>query len=310
MEFYTLRKNGKPIEFCSETKAFSNKNGWTEEVDLVHENILELSSKSKKLLIHIPDNFYHYFADLCTPILAVHSVEPDIEVIVDESFFHFTDEDSSQEAPPYYRFVYEMMDNLKIKYRTIKAPDLTMVISNFIMPKDLTFFDRFLESAVFLKNYIEEYIVDTNVEPYRKVYLSRQAGPNTPGFRVDSEKGLMDYFTSIGFEHTDQNHFANINDQIKFFYETKVVCGLTGSGLTNMLFMKDFQTVIELVSLMEFPGPSDEEPIKEEIHDFYKMMAFDKKHTLINIPNVNKKHEDLTSLISTQIDTLRTLIND
>jgi hypothetical protein len=240
----------------------------------------------------------------------VHSVEPDIEVIVDESFFHFTDEDSSQEAPPYYRFVYEMMDNLKIKYRTIKAPDLTMVISNFIMPKDLTFFDRFLESAVFLKNYIEEYIVDTNVEPYRKVYLSRQAGPNTPGFRVDSEKGLMDYFTSIGFEHTDQNHFANINDQIKFFYETKVVCGLTGSGLTNMLFMKDFQTVIELVSLMEFPGPSDEEPIKEEIHDFYKMMAFDKKHTLINIPNVNKKHEDLTSLISTQIDTLRTLIND
>jgi hypothetical protein len=310
VEFYTIQKSISSIEFCSGTRAFSNANGWTEEVDPVPENILDLSSKSKKLLINIPDNFYHYFADLCIPILAVHSVEPDIEVIVDESFFHFTDEDSSEEAPSYYRFVYEMMDNLKIKYRTIKAQGLTVVIDNFVMPKDVTFFDRFLESAVFLKGYIEEYIVDTDVEPYRKVYLSRQAGPNTPGFRIDSEKKLMEYFTSIGFEHTDQNHFADINDQIRFFYETRVICGLTGSGLANMLFMKDFQTVIELVSLMEFPGPSEEEPIKEEIHDFYKMIAFDKKHALINIPNVNKKHEDLTKLISTQIDMLRNIAND
>jgi capsular polysaccharide biosynthesis protein len=175
------------------------------------------------------------------------------------------------------------------------------------MPNDITFFDRFLESAVFLKDYIEKFIVDNNVEPYRKVYLSRLAGPNTPGHRIDNEEMLIKYFASIGFEHTDQNHFANINDQIKFFYETKIVCGLTGSGLTNMLFMKDFQTVIELVSLMEFPGPNDLEPIKEEIHDFYKMMAFDKKHTLINIPNMNKKHEDLTKIIGNQIDILRNL---
>lgn len=310
MEFYTLRKNGKPIEFCLETKTFSNQKGWTEEVRRTSGTVLDLKSENKKFLVNMPDNFYHYFADLCIPILAVHSVEPDTEVIVDESFFHFTDEDSSQEAPSYYSFVYEMMDNLNIRYKTIKAPELTMVINNFIMPNDLTFFDRFLESAVFLKNYIEKYIVDTDVEPYRKVYLSRQAGPNTPGFRIDSEKGLMDYFTRIGFEHTDQNHFANINDQIKFFYETKVICGLTGSGLTNMLFMKDCQTVIELVSMMEFPPLSDTEPGRDEIHDFYKMMAFDKKHTLINVPNVNKKHEDLTSLISTQIDMLRNLIDD
>ena len=307
MEFYTIQKASKHVEFCSEDKAFTNANGWTEEVDNVFENSLDLRSKNKKLLIILPDNFYHYFVDLCIPILAAHSVEPDIEIIVDESFFHFTDEDSSEKAPSYYSFVYEMMNNLNIKYRTIKAHDLTIVINNFIMPNDITFFDRFLESAVFLKDYIEKFIVDTNAEPYRKVYLSRQAGPNTPGFRVDSEKKLMEYFSGIGFEHTDQNHFANINDQIKFFYETKIVCGLTGSGLTNMLFMKDFQTVIELVSLMEFPGPSDTEPVKEEIHDFYKMMAFDKKHTLINIPNVNKKHQDLTKLIDTQMGMLRNL---
>jgi capsular polysaccharide biosynthesis protein len=200
-----------------------------------------------------------------------------------------------------------MMHNLGIKYKTIKAQGLTMLINNFIMPSDVAFFDKFLESAVFLKDYIEKYIVDTNVEPYRKVYLSRLAGPNTPGYRIDNEEMLIKYFASIGFEHTDQNHFANINDQIKFFYETKIVCGLTGSGLTNMLFMKDFQTVIELVSLMEFPGPNGLEPIKEEIHDFYKMMAFDKKHTLVNIVNANKKHEDLTKLISNQMDILRNL---
>jgi hypothetical protein len=307
MEFYTIQKTGSHIKFCSEDKALSNAGGWTEEVSHVPENILDLRSNNKKFLIHIPDNFYHYFIDLCVPILAVHSVEPDTEIIVDESFFHFTDKDSSEKAPSYYSFVYKMMNNLNIKYRTIKAHDLTIVINNFVMPNDITFFDRFLESAVFLKDYIEKFIVDTNVEPYRKVYLSRQAGPNTPGFRVDSEKKLMEYFSDIGFEHTDQNHFANINDQIKFFYETKIVCGLTGSGLTNMLFMKDFQTVIELVSLMEFPGPSDTEPVKEEIHDFYKMMAFDKKHTLINIPNANKKHEDLTKLIDNQMGMLRNL---
>jgi hypothetical protein len=307
MQFYTVQKARNQIKFCSEDKAFSNANGWTEEVDHVSENILDLRSKNKKLLINMPDNFYHCFVDLCIPILAVHSVEPDIEIVIDESFFPITDNDSLQKPPSYYDFVYEMMNNLGIKHKTIKAQDLTIVINNFIMPSDVTFFDRFLESSVFLKNYIEKYIVDTNVEPYRKVYLSRQAGPNTPGFRVDSEKKLMEYFSGIGFEHTDQNHFANMKDQIRFFYETKIVCGLTGSGLTNMLFMKDFQTVIELVSLMEFPGPNDTEPVKEEIHDFYKMMAFDKKHTLINIPNVNKKHEDLTKLIDNQMSMLRNL---
>jgi capsular polysaccharide biosynthesis protein len=199
------------------------------------------------------------------------------------------------------------MDSLGIRYKTVKAHNLTIVINNFVMPNDIKFFDRFLESAVFLKDYIEKYIVDTNVEPYRKVYLSRLAGPNTPGLRIENEKRLIEYFSSIGFEHTDQNHFANINDQIKFFYETKIVCGLTGSGLTNMLFMQDFQTVIELVSLMEFPGPNDLEPIRQEIQEFYKMMAFDKKHTLISIPNVNKKYEDLTKIIGNQMEILRNL---
>lgn len=307
MEFYTIQKTSNQIKFCSEDKAFSNSDGWTKEIKYIPKNILDLRSDDKKFLVSMPDSFYHYFVDLCIPILAVHRVDTDVEIIIDESFFCITDKDSSQKHPSYYSFVYEMMDSLGIRYKTVKAHNLTIVINNFVMPNDIKFFDRFLESAVFLKDYIEKYIVDTNVEPYRKVYLSRLAGPNTPGLRIDNEKKLIEYFSSIGFEHTDQNHFANINDQIKFFYETKIVCGLTGSGLTNMLFMQDFQTVIELVSLMEFPGPNDLEPIRQEIQEFYKMMAFDKKHTLISIPNANKKHEDLTKMIGNQIDILRSL---
>jgi hypothetical protein len=315
---HNAKKSSTTLKFCPETEAFSNNGGWTKKVNLpniddinqIPENILDLRSENKKFLIHMPDNFYHYFADLITLILAVHSVEPDTEIIVDESFFYATDEDSRAKVPSYYRFVYEMLDNLEIKYRTIKTRSSTIIINNFIWPSDVTFLNKFLECASFLKNYIEKFIVDTDVEPYRKVYLSRGSGPDTPGSRIDNEKKLMEYFTSIGFEHTDQTHFADINDQIKFFYETKIVCGLTGSGLANILFMKDFQTVIELVSLMEFPGQNDTEPIKEEIHDFYKLIAFDKKHTLINIPNANKKHEDLTDLISKQIDMLRNITND
>jgi hypothetical protein len=315
---HNAQKSSKAVRFYPETKAFSNSGGWTEKVDLpnidntgsVPEGVLDLRSENKKFLVHMPDNFYHYFADLVTLILAVHSVEPDVEVIVDESFFFATDEDSRVEVPSYYGFVYEMLNNLEIEYKTIKTRSSTIIINNFIRSTDVTFFDKFLECAEFLKNYIEKFIVDTSVEPYRKVYLSRQSGPGTPGARVDNEKKLMEYFTSIGFEHTDQNHFANINDQIKFFYETKIVCGLTGSGLANILFMKDFQTVIELVSLIEFPGRNDTEPVKGEIHDFYKMISFDKKHTLISIPNANKKHEDLTNLISKQINMLRNIVND
>jgi hypothetical protein len=312
---YKVEKNIKDIDFYSETKILSNTAGWTEEINfkdvdskyLLSEDILDLRSENKKFVVNMPDNFYHYFADLCTLILAVHSIEPEIEIIVDESFFYPTNEGSSEKIPSYYTFVYEMLDNLNIKYRTIKAAKLKIIINNFILPNDVRFFDRFLESGVFLKNYIEKYIVDSSIEPFRKVYLSRLSGPNTPGLRVDSEKKLMEYFTSIGFEHTDQSHFSNVTDQIKFFYETKIACGLTGSGLTNIMFMKDFQTVIELVSLIEFPGPNDPEPITGEIHDFYKMIAFGKKQTLISIPNVNKKYEDLTKIIGNQMEILRNL---
>ncbi|KAA2244710.1 glycosyltransferase family 61 protein [Chitinophaga agrisoli] len=82
----------------------------------------------------------------------------------------------------------------------------------------------------------------TTVQPYRKVYVSRQRANRR---RVLNEDTLLPVLQQAGFEiHCFEDY--SLQEQRAIMQETKVLAGLHGAGLTNMLFMPAGGQVLEI----------------------------------------------------------------
>jgi capsular polysaccharide biosynthesis protein len=80
------------------------------------------------------------------------------------------------------------------------------------------------------------------VKPHRKIYISRKKAPKR---FIKNEDELHPVFLKHGYEihYFEDYDFAT---QVKLMSEAKVVAGLHGAGLTNMLFMQKGGQVLEL----------------------------------------------------------------
>ncbi len=83
-----------------------------------------------------------------------------------------------------------------------------------------------------------------NTDICKKIYISRSKAKKR---FVANEKELSAFLSSLGFQIV---HFENysLEQQIKIVSESKVIIGLHGAGLTNMLFLPKQSTVFELIS--------------------------------------------------------------
>lgn len=116
----------------------------------------------------------------------------------------------------------------------------------------------------FLDKYVNAFLPVENDPPSRKIYITRRVYDSEPdafeprsdepdqfGYksnrvRIYEEDVLEKYMLSKNFEVVDFETLDRIEDQINLMASTAVLVGATGTGLTNQLFMKDQQTVIEL----------------------------------------------------------------
>lgn len=78
--------------------------------------------------------------------------------------------------------------------------------------------------------------------PHRKIYISREKAPKR---KVLNEDTVIALLRGFGYEihHFEDYSFAQ---QVAIAAETKVLAGLHGAGLTNMLFMQPGGKVLEL----------------------------------------------------------------
>ena len=83
-----------------------------------------------------------------------------------------------------------------------------------------------------------------NTDICKKIYISRSKAKKR---FVANEKELSAFLSSLGFQIV---HFENhsLEQQIKIVSESKVIIGLHGAGLTNMLFLPKQSMVFELIS--------------------------------------------------------------
>ncbi len=79
-------------------------------------------------------------------------------------------------------------------------------------------------------------------QPSRKIYVSRQ---NAAKRMITNDQEVVKLLITCGFEiHFFEKY--SFNEQVKLMQETKVLVGMHGAGLTNMLFMPENGAILEL----------------------------------------------------------------
>ncbi len=89
--------------------------------------------------------------------------------------------------------------------------------------------------------YLNYYVGSQWPVPSKKLYISRSRMKNR---RVMNEMEVEELLIQQGFQILYPEE-SNFEEQVKLFAECKVLVGLTGSGLTNMLFMQKGSAVVE-----------------------------------------------------------------
>lgn len=169
--------------------------------------------------------YFHWLTDALPRLLAAQSVGTINRVVLPESYSHKGYVGASLELlgiVPYY-----FGDRERVRVEKLIVPSHTAPTGNY-----------------------NEYIIDqvrsrfsnySNV-PSRRIYISRKKAEKR---KVRNESELTAALLSAGYEvHCFEDY--HFQKQVEIMSETKVLVGLHGAGLTNMLFMPRGGHVLEL----------------------------------------------------------------
>jgi len=257
--------------------------------------------KDNKTYIIMEDrsNYYHFFINLMMPALIVldelshknlHFVLCDLNLRPKEESFHKLLIELLQEN----NIGYTQVDNSKFEYINAK---------NFIPINGAD-----IENGIpLLSNYlINKYKIVTET-PNKKIYISRKNFLDQD-VRIDNEEDIENYFIEKGFEVVYPEEIATFEEELKLFNSCSTLAGLSGSGLTSLIFMQEGQEIIEIVTeLMVGTEVTDEgnTVIHYGIHDHYKEFSIFKNHTYLSVQNLEKQAE----LVKPKLDELFASLN-
>jgi hypothetical protein len=274
--------------------------------------LIDLVSDQPKVFIPMTTSFYHLYYDHFGELLTQYELTPDAKFIIDIT--HLKDIDV---LPEHVKMIFKFLNNNNIDYRPVDLRSNNIMNINNLYYRNLDAESFALNApAKKLYNFANQYVVDKNVKPSKKVYLSRKnfvnrdlsffikgSLPYENDNRIDDEKKLEAYFFSLGFDIVYPDEFKTFEEQMQFFYNVKTVASLTSSGLTNACFMQPGSTVIEITTpLISFAkignGVTDSgSESQEELHHFYNAISTFMDHNYISIPNTSRESDHIIKKI-------------
>jgi hypothetical protein len=276
------------------------------ELDFIDTD--ELLSDKTKVLIYVQDTVYHFFIDSLALILKIHREHPGTKFVL-----YLQRARSNQSINNFYELLFMILDGEGVDYKaisTVSGKDYAPVykLNNYVcidrrvhIHNLISFLDVEYMADLALK-YSRQYMgVTDNVIPFRKLYVSRSNAPSDLGpiaedyldykddIRMNDAWKIEEFFISNGYDaFSPEKYFGSIMEQIVYMSEVKILASITSSGLSNMVFMRPKQTVIEmqseLVQVMRF---DDEEVVypTQRLHNYYSTLSFMREHTHISIPS-------------------------
>ena len=288
-------------------------------IDSNSKKTLNILGNKKKLVVSMVNSFYHSLLDNISEVIYAIESYPKHEVIIDVSeTSHTLDRDSSQSFIYHNVFLYflETLKMKKIKYRIVNLKKYDIIyINNFrVVSYDL----ESIRKASLVYEFFKERLSNPDAKPTRKVFISRALTTgrdyDAPTLsysnddRMDDHESLDNFFASMGYEIIQTEKLGSFQEQLDLFYETEVLASITGSGLANAAFMQPGQTLIEIITPLVVPvgvpgRPKDitDPYYTQELHNFYKNLAFYKDHTYFGVHNNSRSFKELKNKIEEDI---------
>jgi hypothetical protein len=281
---------------------------------------LNLIDGRKKLVKSFCRSFYHSVLDNLSELIAAIEEHPDHDVILDISNISDVVYSKSKDWDYINHFVRRLIDK-KIKYTLVNLREYEIIyMDNFIVadyPSDSN------RKTSIIYDFFEPSINTRGQKPYRNVFVSRKLayGQNledldeekvranglsfTKDYRMDSHEELERVFVDLGYEIVYSETFETFQDQVDFFHTVKTIASLTGSGLTNAALMQPGGTMIEITTPLIVSIPAPGETTKnlsnlyyvQELHNFYKNIAYYQNLNYFSIQNPERSVEDFKKTI-------------
>jgi hypothetical protein len=271
---------------------------------------IDLRSENKKLVILPNSGMFHFWYDSVGPVLRHLEKYPETEIIIDHSSLRLNEKwyvDGNDIS--FYNFFLKMLTDKGVKYKEVCGKHHGgIIINNFYYKKGM---DRINNSPDIIYNETRKYVKNNVSEPFRTVYISRanllgrgadqeKLNPGTKfrhDSRINDEKRLEDFLSSMGVEIVLPESFKNFEEQMSYFDTVKTAISLTSSGLTNIIFMRPGSNVIELVTPLLINTRINEDTqmwdAEEALHHIYELISFEKHHKHISIANENRDAQEV-----------------
>jgi hypothetical protein len=283
----------------------------TTDLSLLVSTSEDMNTGEVKVLVSVAEEFYHFFVDTLPLILKIHRGNSGVRFVL-----YLQRVEYNKQYEDFLVLLFGILDGEGVKYTsvsTVADQDFAPVylFSNYIAIDKRTFDINDIVTMVDVKYAASVAVLYSNIEdidpalerePTKKVYLSRGGRGGYSGsidaeykyfqddLRMHNESELEAFFSERGYEIIEpETKFKTIMEQIDYMRQVKTLVSVTSSGLTNMLFMKPNQTVIEIqveVVDNEKGVELDGRPeFIQRLHPFYQVLSFIGDHTFLSLPS-------------------------
>ena len=268
---------------------------------------INLINGKKKLVKSICYSFYHSVLDDMSEILYALEKYPDHDLVIDISEIYPALYAPNAEWDFFNFFVQTLKENgTAVNLVQLKNYDL-VYMDNF---KIVSFIYESGRKSNLVHEFFKQKVTNPDVKPTKNVFVSRGLmAPRYPvmaeglSFNVDSRMDdhleLEKYFASLGYDIIHAEKFKSFQEQLDYFYSVKNMVSITGSGLTNAAFMQPGGSMFEIVTplVVSVPPPNAPKDITnpfyvQEIHNFYKNLAYYQNHTYACVQNPSRSVEE------------------
>jgi capsular polysaccharide biosynthesis protein len=258
-----------------------------------------LEDNKTYVIMESKSGYHHFFINLMMPALIVLNE-------LDRKDLHFVLCDLSlrPKEENFDSLLVELLQENGIPYTEINNSEFQYINAKNFIPINGADLDN---GIPLLYNYLLDKYNMVTETPNKKIYVSRKNYLSND-IRIDDEEFLENYFIEKGFQIVYPEDIPTFKEQFKLFNSCSVLAGLSGSGLTGLIFMQENQKVIEIVSeLLVGYSISENEPdtLYYDIHDHYKEMSLLKNQKYFSVSNLEKK----ANLVKNELDKIFDSLN-
>jgi len=174
--------------------------------------------------------YFHWFCDVSQRIELINDFLDDYPIIITDDLLNF-------------EYVNSILESNKIPY-IVANKDTNYFIKNLLLTSHVFDSGNFKKDLIknVRKKYTSSYPEILNEAPTTKIWMSRQNSKFRKLTNFDEVRIILKKY-NYQIINTEKLAFK---DQIKIYTSSKVIGGLHGGGLTNMLFMKKGSFVFEV----------------------------------------------------------------